>query len=592
MHEIDSIRAKAMIGLVAISGLETVLLLPLSAVAGQAPWRALALSALAALTMALVLWRIPGTALGRAIVGMGSMVTVTSFVLLFDGHPWQVDWHMYFFAKLAVLSTLLDLRALVAATGVVAVHHLSLNILMPNLVFPEGSDLSRVVLHAVILVIEACSLIWLVNRFRSALSIINQNAAAAEEARLASERLAREREDADAASLTAIQSAVSLVATRVEEQTGEAVVRTDRCSEVIKSSRESIGASANRLRDAAGALSRVSKDTLANLDTVTIASTQLTAAVGEISQQASQSKELTDLALNAERRAQDKIRALNTAASTIGEVATLISDIASQTNLLALNATIEAARAGEAGRGFAVVASEVKSLAVQTARSTEEIGKQISDIQSATQDAVAAVNEIDERLQNVRLVASTVASAVEEQAAATRSISDAIEQSRGATVTSIDQVNLVSGEADQTSAVADELEVAVFDITELVKDLGHSTVRAVRTAVPVLERRASNRHTLDDPCTLLTDDGESIAAHLMDISEGGCQVRLRSTDASAPDGVCVRIGGLAMDLPARVQSRNGITVNLSFEDLGEGARAALSTYLSGLDASETVQPAA
>jgi len=59
------------------------------------------------------------------------------------------------------------------------------------------------------------------------------------------------------------------------------------------------------------------------------------------------------------------------------DVIKLIRNIAGQTNLLALNATIEAVHAGEASKGFAVVASEVKSLAVQTAKATEEIANHI-----------------------------------------------------------------------------------------------------------------------------------------------------------------------------------------------------------------------
>ena len=90
----------------------------------------------------------------------------------------------------------------------------------------------------------------------------------------------------------------------------------------------------------------------------------------------------------------EQIGSLAQAAQKIGDVVKLIQDVAGQTNLLALNATIEAARAGEAGRGFAVVASEVKSLAVQTAKATEDIAAQIAAVQVSTGAAVEAIARI------------------------------------------------------------------------------------------------------------------------------------------------------------------------------------------------------
>ena len=117
------------------------------------------------------------------------------------------------------------------------------------------------------------------------------------------------------------------------------------------------------------------------------------------------------------------IEALARTGQKIGDVVKLIRSIAGQTNLLALNATIEAARAGEAGRGFAVVASEVKSLAVQTAKATEDISSQILDVQSSTGKAVEAIGRIANRMREIDNHTAAVSQSVQQQSAATGEIS-------------------------------------------------------------------------------------------------------------------------------------------------------------------------
>ena len=150
-----------------------------------------------------------------------------------------------------------------------------------------------------------------------------------------------------------------------------------------------------------------------------------------------------------------RIAALSKAAGRIGDVVKLITAVAEQTNLLALNATIEAARAGEAGRGFAVVASEVKALAAQTAKATGEIGNQITEMQSATNESVTAIKEISGTIGRISDIASTIAAAVEEQSATTQEIARNVQQAATGTMevaTNITDVNRGAGETGSASS--------------------------------------------------------------------------------------------------------------------------------------------
>lgn len=129
-----------------------------------------------------------------------------------------------------------------------------------------------------------------------------------------------------------------------------------------------------------------------NVETVAAAPEELSASGREISRIVDESTAVARSAVKEASRANEGVMVLDEAAQKIGDVVSLINEIASQTNLLALNVTIEAARAGAAGKGFAVVATEVKSLADQTAHATEEISSQVVQIQEATKNAVGAIN--------------------------------------------------------------------------------------------------------------------------------------------------------------------------------------------------------
>ena len=129
-----------------------------------------------------------------ALVGEPALLLV-----LFAGHPWQMDMHMYFFAMIALNIAWFDRSALIIASGATALHHLVLLYLLPYAVFPGEGDLARVALHATIVALQAAILAWVSRTVRSALTRIGKMSDELVAKGLALEERTREAEDASRA---------------------------------------------------------------------------------------------------------------------------------------------------------------------------------------------------------------------------------------------------------------------------------------------------------------------------------------------------------------------------------------------------------
>ncbi len=194
-----------------------------------------------------------------------------------------------------------------------------------------------------------------------------------------------------------------------------------------------------------------------NVETAAVAADELSSSIGEIGRQLSNTATVVRAAVDETQGTNRQIAALSQAAEKIGDVVRLIRTIAGQTNLLALNATIEAARAGDAGKGFAVVASEVKSLAVQTAKATEDISKLIGAVQASTGGAVAAIGRIAGRMQEIDGCTGAVSAAVQEQSAATSEISRNVASAADGARLVVSVLDNVTGAAAETRKSAESV---------------------------------------------------------------------------------------------------------------------------------------
>ena len=415
------------------------------------------------------------------------------FVLGYQGHAWQIDVHMYFFAVLAVVSLYCDWRAIFVTAAVIAVHHLVFGLVWTSLVFPtdEGAFL-RVMLHAVIVVLESAALIFGAMKLRETFLKVDEAeghvAEEVEHARREAEAAATAKAEAEEAlaaahkaqeemkelekqgDLERQQAAVQAKAVRAKMANDFEQNMSGLLSEIAEVS--------HQLEEETELLSRVASDTESamavangatdnvanNVNAVASSAEEMSSSVSEISRQVNMSAGVTDEARRLAKNSEERIKELADRADKINDVLGMIGDIAEQTNLLALNATIEAARAGEAGRGFAVVASEVKSLANQSAKATEEIGSLLAGIRDATGEAVNVNRQIVTVIGQISENSTSIASAVEEQSAATEEIARAAQHAAADTIEAKTSVGNMDAIAIQISKAAEMTAGAVSSL--------------------------------------------------------------------------------------------------------------------------------
>ncbi len=171
----------------------------------------------------------------------------------------------------------------------------------------------------------------------------------------------------------------------------------------------------------------------------------------------------------------DTVKALGKSSDQIGEIISVIDDIADQTNLLALNAAIEAARAGEQGRGFAVVADEVRKLAERTTKATKEIASMIKQIQTDTKEAVISMDEGTKKVGEGITLADRAGASLEEIVQISQQVTDKVTQIAAASEEQSSASEQISKNVEAISAVTQQSASGTQQIARTAEDLNRLT---------------------------------------------------------------------------------------------------------------------
>lgn len=458
---------------------QAVFLAVLSAVLGEMP--------LVIGTLALAFAAVPSLqyAFGRPVLtiavglAIGHVGQVALLVCAMHGHPWQLEMHFYFFAVLAMLAGFCDHRILWFGAALIAIHHAALNFLLPGLLYPGGTDFARLLIHALVVAVEAAMLTVIIAAIRNAFAVAEAARAEVDRGRNALE-----------ASRCDLAAELDKSAMRVAH-----LDKVLRCFKGEMSDRLDVLEHASAaLEQRAGGLThsakRVLREVAESSSAATLASSQvrdvadagrgLAAAIVGIGEESAKCSTMSDAAASQVETTRRAVTRLLEMSKDIERVTGSIATIAAQTNLLALNATIEAARSGAAGAGFRVVAGEVKALADSTAHAAHEITATVRAIQTATTGIVGAVGAFSSAMGELKASFGAIAVAVREQGSATSGIAATIEtvsHNVQRVEASIGAVDDLADQADQSASFVIEASQRIAAHTAAIR-LQISTVSA------------------------------------------------------------------------------------------------------------------